>query len=144
MGAPVMAFCRMTTRRSTREPVLNPDAHRPDATLASGRPVWQPAASGLVLINSTKASTNWGWADLRAACSTIGCTLPATELALKHVGCRAECSPSRRLAASADVIKLASVVAAIRQISCGGCREECRCRHGSFCNAGKAQEAVDA
>jgi pyruvate ferredoxin oxidoreductase gamma subunit len=90
MGAPVMAFCRFDDREiRTREPVLQPDAliiqdptllHQ--VNLFSGLP-----PGGYILINSTRSFDELGIADfVRNFDHRHLCTVPATELALKHVG----------------------------------------------------------
>ena len=90
MGAPVMAFCRFDDKEiRTREPVLEPDAliiqdptllHQ--VNLFSGlRP------GGYILINSTRSFDELGIGDfVRNFDHRHLCTVPATELAWKHVG----------------------------------------------------------
>ncbi len=90
MGAPVMAFCRIDDREiRLREPVMEPDAliiqdptllHQVD--LFSGL-----SADGLILINSTRSFEELGIAEFvsRFPAGHVR-TVPATELALKHVG----------------------------------------------------------
>src|SRR4029078_1487641 len=90
MGAPVMAFCRFDDKEiRTREPVLKPDAliiqdptllHQVD--LFSGLP-----PGGYILINSTRSFEELGIGEfVRNFDRRHLCTVPATELALKHVG----------------------------------------------------------
>ena len=90
MGAPVMAFCRFDDKEiRTREPVLQPDAliiqdptllHQ--VNLFSGLP-----PGGYILINSTRSFEELGIGDfVRNFDHRHLCTVPATELALKHVG----------------------------------------------------------
>lgn len=120
MGAPVMAFCRIDDKEiRLREPVLTPDAliiqdqtllHQVD--LFNGLP-----ARGYILLNSTKSIDELGLAALAHGVPQYRLrTLPATELALKHVG---RPVPNAALlggfAAITGVIALASVLAAIRQ-----------------------------
>jgi len=120
MGAPVMAFCRIDDKEvRLREPVLTPDAliiqdqtllHQVD--LFSGLP-----ARGYVLLNSVKNLEELGLDGFaRGVQHYRMCTLPATELALKHVG---RAVPNAALlggfAAITGVVKLESVLAAIRQ-----------------------------
>jgi pyruvate ferredoxin oxidoreductase gamma subunit len=120
MGAPVMAFCRIDDKQiRVREPVLSPDAliiqdqtllHQVD--LFNGLP-----ARGYILLNSTKTIEELGLAALTRGIQRYRLsTLPASELALKHVG---RPVPNAALlggfAAITGVIALASVVAAIRQ-----------------------------
>jgi pyruvate ferredoxin oxidoreductase gamma subunit len=89
-GAPVMAFCRIDGKAiRLREPVLEPDAlivqdcsllHQVD--LFTGL-----KPGGFVLLNSSRTLGELGLAELaRGARSYRFATLPATELALKHVG----------------------------------------------------------
>jgi pyruvate ferredoxin oxidoreductase gamma subunit len=120
MGAPVMAFCRIDDKEiRLREPVGEPDAliiqdqtllHQVD--LFNGLPV-----RGYILINATRSFDELGLGSLvHGAKQYRLCALPATELALKHVG---RPVPNAALlggfAAITGVITLASVVAAIRQ-----------------------------
>ena len=120
MGAPVMAFCRIDDKEiRLREPVLEPDAlivqdptllHQVD--LFNGLPV-----NGYVLLNSTRSFDDLGLGDLaRGARHYRVCTLPATELALKHVGRAVPNVPLMgAFAAVTGKLALASVVAAIRE-----------------------------
>jgi pyruvate ferredoxin oxidoreductase gamma subunit len=112
-GAPVMAFCRIDDRViRLREPVLNPDALViQDATLLHQVDLFSGLqGGGVVLLNSPRRLTGAGLERYRIV------TLPATELALKHVG---RPVPNAALlggfAAVTGVLQLASVVAAIRQ-----------------------------
>jgi len=120
MGAPVVAFCRIDNREiRLREPVLAPNAliiHDPtllhQVDLFSGL---QPESC--VLINSTRSFEELGLGDFaRAFHPSRFCTIAATEIALKHVG---RPWPNAALlggfAAVSGQIKLASVVAAIRE-----------------------------
>jgi pyruvate ferredoxin oxidoreductase gamma subunit len=120
MGAPVMAFCRISDKEiRLREPVLNPDALIiQDATLLHQVDLFNGLpARGLVLINSAKSIDELGLGGFARGVQQYRLyTLPATELALKHVG---RAVPNAALlgafAAIAGVIMLASVLAAIRQ-----------------------------
>ena len=120
MGAPVMAFCRIDDKViRLREPVLEPDAlivqdctllHQVD--LFSGLPV-----GGCILLNSTRDMEQLGLGAFAHGKQRYRiATLPATELALKHVG---RDVPNAALlggfAAITGVIRLESVVAAIRE-----------------------------
>ena len=120
MGAPVMAFCRIDDKEiRLREPVLAPDAliiqdqtllHQVD--LFSGLPV-----RGHVLLNSSKTLDELGLAGFARGVERYRlCTLPASELAMKHVG---RPVPNAALlggfAAVTGVITLDSVLAAIRE-----------------------------
>ena len=120
MGAPVMAFCRIDDKAiRLREPVLQPDAliiqdctllHQVD--LFNGLP-----RGGFILLNSTHGFEELGLGALAGGEKQYRMyTLPATELALKHVG---RAVPNAALlggfAAVTGAIKLESVVAAIRE-----------------------------
>jgi pyruvate ferredoxin oxidoreductase gamma subunit len=120
MGAPVMAFCRIDDREiRLREPVLTPDALIiQDPTLLHQVDLFSGLApDGYVLINSTRGFAELGLSDLmRGAWRSRMCTVPATELALKHVG---RPLPNAALlggfAAIGGQIKIQSVAAAIRE-----------------------------
>jgi len=120
MGAPVMAFCRIDDKEiRVREPVLQPDALiiqdsslLQQVDLFEGLPV-----RGYVLLNSTHSIEELGLGGfVRGPRKYRLYMLPATELAVKHVG---RAVPNAALlggfAAITGVIALASVVAAIRQ-----------------------------
>lgn len=119
MGAPVMAFCRIDDKEiRLREPVLQPDAliiqdstllHQVD--LFSGLPV-----RGTILINSRRSVDELGLGGFARGVQHYRiCTLPATELALKHVGRAVPNVPLlAAFAAITGQMQLASVVAAIR------------------------------
>lgn len=90
MGAPVMAFCRIDDREiRLREPVMRPDAliiqdptllHQVD--LFSGL-----SASGYILINSSRSFDELGIGEFVSRFSVDHlCTVPASELAMKHLG----------------------------------------------------------
>jgi pyruvate ferredoxin oxidoreductase gamma subunit len=116
-GAPVVAFCRMDEREiRLREPVLEPDAliiqdptllHQVDVFAGLG-------AAGRVLINTTRSLEQLGLKEL--AGKFRFCSVPATELALKHVG---RPVPNAALlggfAAIAGLISIDAVAAAIRE-----------------------------
>ena len=86
-GAPVVAFCRIDNKEiRVREPILKPDAlivqdptllHQVD--LFSGLP---PKA--YILLNTSRTFEALGIGELKKWYRT--CTVPASELALKHVG----------------------------------------------------------
>ena len=116
-GAPVMAFCRIDDRPiRLREPVLNPDALIiQDATLLHQVDLFNGLAKGgRILLNSSRKLAELGLAGLEQGPRIT--TLPATELALKHVG---RPVPNAALlggfAAVTGVLRLESVVAAIRE-----------------------------
>jgi pyruvate ferredoxin oxidoreductase gamma subunit len=90
MGAPVMAFCRFDDKEiRTREPVLQPDALIiQDPTLLHQVNLFSGLSpGGYILINSTRTFEELGIGEfLRNFDHHHLCTVPATELALKHVG----------------------------------------------------------
>ena len=119
MGAPVMAFCRIDDRViRLREPVLEPDALIvQDCTLLHQVDLFSGLKpGGFVLLNSSRTLRELGLGDLASGEQhyRLSC-LPATELALKHVG---RPVPNAALlagfAAATGVLKIESVVAAIR------------------------------
>jgi len=150
MGAPVMAFCRIDDKEiRLREPVLAPDAliiqdqtllHQVD--LFSGLPV-----RGFVLLNSVKKLDELGLEGFaRGVQHYRMSTLPATELAMKHVG---RPVPNAALlggfAAITGVIKLASVLAAIREKFPATIAEKnVAAATEAFDIVAKAQETADA
>ena len=119
-GAPVVAFCRLDDKPiRLREPVLAPDALIiQDPTLLHQVDVFGGlAADGYILINTSRSFDDLGLADFVSGFrKNRCCTVPATELALKHVG---RPVPNAALlggfAAVAEQISLDSVIAAIRE-----------------------------
>ncbi|MGZ5096164.1 MAG: 2-oxoacid:acceptor oxidoreductase family protein [Burkholderiales bacterium] len=120
MGAPVTAFCRIDDREiRLREPVMEPDAliiqdptllHQVD--MFSGVPHF-----GFILINSTRTLADLGIAEyLRLFPQGHVCAIPASEIALAHIG---RPLPNAALlggfAAITRQLALASVATAIRQ-----------------------------
>jgi len=89
-GAPVVAFCRIDEREiRLREPVLNPDALIiQDPTLLHQVDVFSGLdRDGYMLINTTRSFDELGIGDFISDFDTEHlCTVPATELALEHVG----------------------------------------------------------
>lgn len=90
MGAPVVSFCRIDTKEiRLREPIAAPDALIvQDVTLFKAIDVFQGLKkNGYLLVN-----TNQSFADLHLAPLIAelpaghAVTVPATELALKHIG----------------------------------------------------------
>ena len=120
MGAPVMAFCRIDDKPiRLREPVLEPDALIiQDATLLHQVDLFNGLAKGgRILLNSSRTLAELGLSGLEQGPQGFRITtLPATELALKHVG---RPVPNAALlggfAAVTGVLELESVVAAIRE-----------------------------
>ncbi len=119
MGAPVMAFCRIDNKEiRLREPVMNPDALIiQDPTLLHQVDLFSGVTTeGLILINSTRSFADLGIGEfVEGFHPDLLCTVPATELALKHVG---RPLPNAALlggfAAVCDQVNLESVLAAIR------------------------------
>jgi pyruvate ferredoxin oxidoreductase alpha subunit len=89
-GAPVMSFCRLDDRPiRTREPVTRPDALViQDPTLLHQVSVFEGAgASCRVMINSARAVAELNIGEYTGALPPGAVlTVPATELALKHLG----------------------------------------------------------
>jgi pyruvate ferredoxin oxidoreductase gamma subunit len=120
MGAPVMAFCRIDNKEiRVREPVLQPDALIiQDSTLLQQVDLFEGLpVRGYVLLNSTHGIDELGLGGFaRGPRKYRLYMLPATEIAVKHVG---RPVPNAALlggfAAITGEIALASVVAAIRQ-----------------------------
>jgi pyruvate ferredoxin oxidoreductase gamma subunit len=127
-GAPVVAFCRIDDREiRLREPVLQPDALIiQDPTLLHQVDVFFGLArDGYVLINTARTLDALGIGDfVRARSPGRVCTVPATELALRHVG---RPLPNAALlggfAALSGRVSLDSVAAAIREKFSGGVAE---------------------
>jgi pyruvate ferredoxin oxidoreductase gamma subunit len=119
-GAPVVAFCRIDDRPiRLREPILAPDAIIiQDPTLLHQVDVFSGLAKdGYILINTSRSFEELGLGDFIAGFRRERlCTVPATELALKHVG---RAVPNAALlagfAAVSGRISLESVIAAIRE-----------------------------
>jgi pyruvate ferredoxin oxidoreductase gamma subunit len=117
-GAPVVAYCRLDDRPiRLREPILAPDALIvQDPTLLHQVDVFgglQPG--GYILINTARTFAELGLADFVQQFSAAHlCTVPATEIAMRHVG---RPLPNASLlggfAALAGRVSLESVVAAI-------------------------------
>ncbi|MGL6222302.1 MAG: 2-oxoacid:acceptor oxidoreductase family protein, partial [Steroidobacteraceae bacterium] len=89
-GAPVVAYCRIDDRPiRLREPILAPDALIvQDPTLLHQVDVFgglQPG--GYILINTARTFAELGLAEFvqRFDAARL-CTVPATEIALRHVG----------------------------------------------------------
>ncbi len=115
-GAPVVAFCRIDDREiRLREPVMQPDALIiQDPTLLHQVDVFAGLAhGGTILINSSRSFEELGLQELVQRYRTR--TLPASEIALRHVG---RPLPNAALlggfAAVSSQVSLDSVTAAIR------------------------------
>ena len=119
-GAPVMAFCRIDDKPiRLREPVLQPDALIvQDCTLLHQVDLFNGLApGGVVLLNATRTPAELGLAELATGPKGYRfVTLPATELALKHVG---RPVPNAALlagfAAATGELRIESVIAAITE-----------------------------
>jgi len=119
MGAPVVAFCRIDERAiRLREPVMEPDALIiQDPTLLHQVDLFNGLhAEGYILINSTRSFDELGLGEFARDFHHFHlCTVPATELALKHLG---RPLPNVALlggfAAISGAIKLESVLQAVR------------------------------
>jgi pyruvate ferredoxin oxidoreductase gamma subunit len=118
-GAPVVAFCRIDDKEiRLREPVREPDALIiQDPTLLHQVDVFGGLPrDGYVLINTSRTFEALGVGEFaRSLRAERLCTVPATEIALKHVG---RPLPNAALlggfAAVSGRISLDSVLAAIR------------------------------
>ncbi len=119
-GAPVVAFCRISDREiRSREPIMAPDAIIiQDTTLLHQIDVFAGLKpGGYVLLNSHHSFEKLGLTDLiKDRQPERFCTLPATELGLKHVGRPIPNVPLiAGFAALSDIIKLESVILAINE-----------------------------
>jgi pyruvate ferredoxin oxidoreductase gamma subunit len=120
MGAPVMAFCRIDDATiRLREPVMTPDALViQDTTLLYQVDLFKGLApAGYVLINSHRSFAALGLSEfaLRFRRERL-LTIPATEVALRHVGRPVSNVPLLgAFAAATGQVQLASVMAAIRE-----------------------------
>ena len=120
MGAPVVAFCRIAEKEiRLREPILEPDCLIvQDPTLFKAIDVFAGLKpDGYLLVNTNKTFADLHIADVAARLPKGHAVIvPATELALKHVG---RAVPNAALlgafAALADIVHLDSVVRAIAQ-----------------------------
>jgi pyruvate ferredoxin oxidoreductase gamma subunit len=120
MGAPVMAFCRIDDRAiRLREPVTAPDALLiQDPTLLHTVNLFDGLApGGYILMNSTRTFDQLGVHEFISKFPAGHCrTVPASELALKHVG---RPLPNAALlggfAAVTGFLEFDSVAAAIRE-----------------------------
>ena len=119
-GAPVVSFCRISDKEiRLREPIMEPDALIiQDPTLLHQVDVFAGLKpSGHVLLNTAHSFEQLGISDiLQGRRLHRMCTVPANELAIKHVG---RPLPNAVLlggfAALSGIIRLESVHAAIRE-----------------------------
>jgi pyruvate ferredoxin oxidoreductase gamma subunit len=119
MGAPVMAFCRIDVKEiRLREPVLEPDAVIiQDPTLLHQVDLFKGLhQGGYILINSTRTLSALGLGEFTRGFNRFRLrNVPATEIALKHVGRAVPNVPLLgAFAAISGQIRIESVVAAIR------------------------------
>jgi pyruvate ferredoxin oxidoreductase gamma subunit len=119
-GAPVVAFCRIDSQEiRLREPIMAPDAIViQDPTLLHQVDVFAGLKDdGYILINTTRSFDDLGLSELVHGRNPARlCTVPATEIALRHVGRPVANVPLLAgFAAVSGVIRLESVCAAIRQ-----------------------------
>ena len=118
MGAPVMAFCRIDDKAiRLREPVLEPDALIvQDPTLLHQVDVFAGLhPDGFIVINSTRDFDELGLSGYTRGFRRYRlAAVPATELALKHVGRPVPNVPLLgAFAAISGILQLESVIAAI-------------------------------
>ena len=118
MGAPVVAFCRIDDKEiRLREPIMEPDAIIiQDPTLLHQVDVFAGLRKdGYILINTSKTFAQLGLGDMiRDWRHERLCTVPAMELALKHVGRPVPNVPLLGgFAAVAGVLQIESVIKAI-------------------------------
>jgi pyruvate ferredoxin oxidoreductase gamma subunit len=119
-GAPVVAFCRIDDKTiRLREPIMQPDALIiQDPTLLHQVDVFGGLVrDGYILINTSRSFAELGIGEfVRGFHAEHLCTVPASEIALKHVG---RPLPNAALlggfAAVSGRIALDSVIAAIRE-----------------------------
>ena len=141
MGAPVVAYCRISEREiRLREPVLAPQALIvQDPTLLHQVDVFSGLVpDGYMLINTTRSFEELGIGDFVSGLQSEHlCTVPATDLALRHVG---RPVPNAALlggfAAVSGRISIDSVRAAIRERFAG------RIADGNVAAATEAYEHV--
>ena len=119
-GAPVVAFCRISDKEiRLREPIMEPDAVIiQDPTLLHQIDVFAGLKQdGYVLLNSHHSFDKLGLGEVIQKLDPARiCTLPATEIGLKHVGRPIPNVPLiAGFAALSDTIRLESVVKAINE-----------------------------
>lgn len=142
-GAPVVAFCRIADKEiRLREPVMQPDALIiQDATLLNQIDVFSGLESdGYVVLNTHRSFEDMGLGEMLTRYRRERLiTVPATELALKHVGRNAPNVPMLgAFAAVSGLISLDSVAAAIREKFSGKVAE------GNIAAATEAYNSVKA
>jgi pyruvate ferredoxin oxidoreductase gamma subunit len=142
-GAPVVAFCRIADKEiRLREPIMKPDALIiQDPTLLLQVDVFSGLKKeGFILINTKSTFEELGLEDfVRDWPADRLCTLPATDLGLKHVGRPMPNVPLLAgFAALSSLIKLESVVMAINAKFSG------KVAQGNIAAASEAFETVRA
>jgi len=150
MGAPVMAFCRIDDKEiRLREPVLEPDALIiQDATLLHQVDLFngvRPRAC--ILINSAKNADELGLGGFaRGVHQHRLYTIPATDLALEHVGRKVPNVPLLAgFAALTGIIGLESLARAIEdKFPRAVAERNVAAARAAFDIAGRLKEAVDA
>ncbi len=120
MGAPVVAFCRLNeTEIRSREPIANPDAVViQDPTLLHQVRVFDGlSAQGYVVINTTRSLAELGIGEYLANLPPgHAVTVPATELALRHIGRPVpNVALLAALLAESKILRLESLEAAVKQ-----------------------------
>jgi len=140
-GAPVVAFCRIDDKEiRLREPIMEPDALIiQDPTLLHQIDVFAGLKhDGYVLLNTHHTFESMGLGDfIKERDHTRLCALPATQLALKHIGRPIPNVPLiAGFAALSDMIKLESVIKAINEKFSGKVAE------GNIAAATEAYELV--
>ena len=140
-GAPVVAFCRIADREiRLREPIMEPDAVIiQDPTLLHQIDVFAGLKpDGYVLLNSRHSIDELGLSELvKGRNPAHFCTLPATELGLKHIGRPIPNVPLLAgFAALSGTIKLESVIKAINEKFAG------KVAQGNIAAATEAYELV--
>ena len=142
-GAPVVAYCRIDEKEiRLREPIMRPDALIvQDPTLLRQIDVFAGLKdNGFVLINTKNSFAELGLSELAARWPVDRlCALPATDLALKHVGRPVPNVPLLAgFAALSGSIKLESVCLAINARFSG------KVAQGNVAAATEAYETVRA
>lgn len=120
MGAPVVAFCRLNeTEIRSREPIANPDAVViQDPTLLHQVRVFDGLSPhGYVVINTTRSLAELGIGEYLAKLPPgHAVTVPATELALRHIGRPVpNVGLLAALCAESKILRLESLEAAVKQ-----------------------------
>ncbi len=139
MGAPVVAFCRISEKNiRTREPISSPDALIiQDVTLIHQLDIFNGVnPDGFVLVNTSRTFDELGLEEfIRRFDRTRALTVPATEIALEHLGKPvANSALLAGFAAMSNEISLSSVKEAISRRFSGMIAEK---------NAEIAQSAFD-